>query len=85
VTPKRLSLLDHIWINERFPIERAKETMMLALNGLYPRDTFNVILFRVTQRFCSQNLNPRPRKMQGKDVVARLQLGPKHESDSRGA
>ena len=28
-----------------FPIEKAKETMMLALDGLYPQDTFNVILF----------------------------------------
>ena len=28
-----------------FPIEKAKETMKLAIDGLYPRDTFNLITF----------------------------------------
>lgn len=28
-----------------FPIEKAKETMKLALDGLYPQDTFNLITF----------------------------------------
>src|SRR5581483_9836047 len=28
-----------------FPIEKAKETMRLALQGLYARDTFNLITF----------------------------------------
>ena len=28
-----------------FPIEKAKETMKLALDGLNPRDTFNLITF----------------------------------------
>src|SRR5436305_11436203 len=28
-----------------FPIEKAKETMNLALAGLYPQDTFNLITF----------------------------------------
>src|SRR6185503_12449498 len=28
-----------------FPIEKAKETMKLALDGLYPADTFNLITF----------------------------------------
>ena len=28
-----------------FPIDKARETMMLALDGLYPQDTFNVITF----------------------------------------
>jgi Ca-activated chloride channel family protein len=28
-----------------FPIEKAKEAMLLALNGLYPNDTFNLITF----------------------------------------
>src|SRR5436853_7199366 len=28
-----------------FPIEKAKEAMKLALDGLYPQDTFNLITF----------------------------------------
>ena len=28
-----------------FPIEKAKETMKLALDSLYPADTFNLITF----------------------------------------
>lgn len=28
-----------------FPIEKAKDTMKLALDGLYPQDTFNLITF----------------------------------------
>src|SRR6185295_12611733 len=28
-----------------FPIEKAKETMKLALDGLYPQDTFTLITF----------------------------------------
>jgi Ca-activated chloride channel family protein len=46
VMPKELVfVLDTSGSMGGFPIEKAKETMMLALNGLYPRDTFNVILF----------------------------------------
>ena len=46
VTPKELVfVLDTSGSMSGFPIEKAKETMMLALNGLYPQDTFNVILF----------------------------------------
>jgi Ca-activated chloride channel family protein len=46
VTPKELVfVLDTSGSMGGFPIEKAKETMLLALNGLYPRDTFNVILF----------------------------------------
>ncbi len=46
VMPKELVfVLDTSGSMGGFPIEKAKETMMLALDGLYPQDTFNVILF----------------------------------------
>src|SRR5256714_3301539 len=46
VTPKELVfVLDTSGSMEGFPIEKAKETMKLALQGLYPRDTFNLITF----------------------------------------
>lgn len=46
VTPKELVfVLDTSGSMGGFPIEKAKETMALALDGLYPQDTFNVITF----------------------------------------
>ncbi len=46
VMPKELVfVLDTSGSMEGFPIEKARETMMLALDGLYPQDTFNVITF----------------------------------------
>ena len=46
VTPKELVfVLDTSGSMNGFPIEKAKETMDLALEGLYPRDTFNLITF----------------------------------------
>jgi Ca-activated chloride channel family protein len=46
VTPKELVfVLDTSGSMEGFPIEKAKETMKLALDGLYPSDTFNIITF----------------------------------------
>jgi Ca-activated chloride channel family protein len=46
VMPKELVfVLDTSGSMEGFPIEKAKETMNLALNNLYPHDTFNVITF----------------------------------------
>jgi len=46
VTPKELVfVLDTSGSMRGFPIEKAKETMKLALEGLYPRDTFNLITF----------------------------------------
>jgi Ca-activated chloride channel homolog len=46
VTPKELVfVLDTSGSMGGFPIEKAKETMNLALDGLYPQDTFNVITF----------------------------------------
>jgi Ca-activated chloride channel family protein len=46
VTPKELVfVLDTSGSMSGFPIEKAKETMKLALAGLYPRDTFNLITF----------------------------------------
>ena len=46
VTPKELVfVIDTSGSMSGFPIEKAKETMKLALAGLYPRDTFNLITF----------------------------------------
>ncbi|MFN3324893.1 MAG: VIT and vWA domain-containing protein [Bryobacteraceae bacterium] len=46
VTPKELVFaLDTSGSMRGFPIEKAKETMRLALAGLYPRDTFHLITF----------------------------------------
>ncbi|MEA2205662.1 MAG: Ca-activated chloride channel [Blastocatellia bacterium] len=46
VTPKELVfVLDTSGSMEGFPLDKAKETMRLALDGLYPQDTFNVITF----------------------------------------
>lgn len=46
VTPKELVfVLDTSGSMSGFPIEKAKETMKLALNGLYSRDTCNLITF----------------------------------------
>ncbi|MBI4469505.1 MAG: VWA domain-containing protein [Acidobacteria bacterium] len=46
VTPKELVfVLDTSGSMSGFPIEKAKETMKLALEGLYPQDTFNLITF----------------------------------------
>jgi Ca-activated chloride channel homolog len=46
VTPKELVfVLDTSGSMQGAPIEKAKETMRLALEGLYPQDTFNLITF----------------------------------------
>ncbi|HEU0185207.1 MAG TPA: TonB family protein [Blastocatellia bacterium] len=46
VTPKELVfVLDTSGSMSGFPIEKAKETMRLALDNLYPEDTFNLITF----------------------------------------
>jgi Ca-activated chloride channel homolog len=46
VTPKELVfVLDTSGSMSGFPIEKAKETMKMALDGLYPGDTFNLITF----------------------------------------
>src|SRR5215831_14221374 len=46
VTPKELVfVLDTSGSMDGFPIEKAKETMKLALKNLYPSDTFNLITF----------------------------------------
>lgn len=46
VTPKELVfVLDTSGSMNGFPIEKAKETMKLALDSLYPSDTFNIITF----------------------------------------
>lgn len=46
VNPKEIVfVLDTSGSMDGFPIEKAKECMMLALNNLYPNDTFNLITF----------------------------------------
>jgi Ca-activated chloride channel family protein len=46
VTPKELVfVLDTSGSMQGFPIEKAKETMKLALDALYPSDAFNLITF----------------------------------------
>ncbi len=46
VSPKELVfVLDTSGSMQGFPIEKAKETMNLALDALYPSDTFNLITF----------------------------------------
>lgn len=46
VTPKEIVfVLDTSGSMSGFPIEKAKEAMKLALDGLYPSDTFNLITF----------------------------------------
>jgi len=46
IVPKELVfVLDTSGSMQGFPIEKAKETMLLALDGLYPEDTFNLITF----------------------------------------
>ena len=46
VAPKELIfVLDTSGSMDGFPIEKAKETMRLALDALYPQDTFNLITF----------------------------------------
>jgi len=57
VTPKELVfVLDTSGSMSGFPIEKAKETMRLALAGLHPQDTFNLITFAGNTRL----LFPRP-------------------------
>ena len=57
VTPKELVfVLDTSGSMSGFPIEKAKETMRLALEGLHPEDTFNLITFAGHTRV----LFPRP-------------------------
>jgi Ca-activated chloride channel family protein len=46
VTPKEIVfVLDTSGSMNGFPIEKAKEAMKFALDGLYPQDTFNLITF----------------------------------------
>jgi Ca-activated chloride channel family protein len=56
VMPKELVfVLDTSGSMEGFPIEKAKETMKLALDSLYPSDTFNLITFAGDTRYCFRN------------------------------
>jgi Ca-activated chloride channel family protein len=52
-------VLDTSGSMEGFPIEKAKETMKLALDNLYPSDTFNLITFAGDTRIMFPSLCPR--------------------------
>ncbi len=63
VTPKELVfVLDTSGSMEGFPIEKAKETMKLALDGLYPADTFNLITFAGDTKILFPATGARPRR-----------------------
>jgi len=62
VTPKELVfVLDTSGSMQGFPIEKAKETMNLALDNLYPSDTFNLITFAGDTRILFQKPVPATR------------------------
>jgi Ca-activated chloride channel family protein len=66
VTPKELVfVLDTSGSMGGFPIEKAKETMKLALDNLYPADTFNLITFAGDTRILfPQPVPATPRNLQ---------------------
>jgi len=77
-TPKELVfVLDTSGSMTGFPIEKAKETMRLALAGLYPRDTFNLITFAGDTAI----LFPRPVPA----TAAHLQLAQEFLASRRGS
>ncbi len=78
VTPKELVfVLDTSGSMSGFPIEKAKETMRLALSSLYPRDTFNLITFSGDTRI----LFPEPVPA----TAANLQKATEFLSSTRGS
>ncbi len=71
VTPKELVfVLDTSGSMSGFPIEKAKETMRMALDGLNPRDTFNLITFSGDTRI----LFPQPVPATPENIRAARQL-----------
>ena len=67
VMPKELVfVLDTSGSMEGFPIEKAKETMKLALDNLYPSDTFNLITFAGDTRILFPQPVPATRANRGK-------------------
>ena len=71
VEPKELVfVLDTSGSMSGFPIEKAKETMRMALDGLNPRDTFNLITFSGDTRI----LFPQPVPATPENIRAARQL-----------
>jgi len=71
VNPKELVfVLDTSGSMSGFPIEKAKQTMMLALENLYPQDTFNVILFSGDTKILFSD--PQPATPENIDKAKRL-------------
>ncbi len=67
VTPKELVfVIDTSGSMSGFPIEKAKETMKLALDGLNPQDTFNLITFSGDTRILFPEPVPATRENLGK-------------------
>ncbi len=67
VSPKELVfVLDTSGSMSGFPIEKAKETMKLALDGLNPQDTFNLITFSGDTRILFPEPVPATRENLGK-------------------
>jgi uncharacterized protein YegL len=78
--PKELVfVLDTSGSMSGFPIEKAKETMKLALDGLYPQDTFNLITFSGDEHI----LFPHPVRATG-DNLAKAQAFLASRSGSGG-
>ncbi|HYW71674.1 MAG TPA: VIT domain-containing protein, partial [Pyrinomonadaceae bacterium] len=78
VTPKELVfVLDTSGSMSGFPIEKAKQTMMLALDNLYPQDTFNVILFSGDTRILFSD--PQPATAENINKAKKLVAGAKGE------
>ncbi len=74
VTPKELVfVLDTSGSMGGFPIEKAKETMMLALDGLYPHDKFNLIFFSGDTRILFKD--PVPATKENVDKAKELLAG----------
>lgn len=67
VTPKELVfVLDTSGSMSGFPIEKAKETMRLFIDGLNPRDTFILLPLREIPIFCFPSRFRRLRRMSGR-------------------
>jgi len=64
-----------------FPIEKAKETMKLALNGLNPRDTFNLITFSGDTEILFPHPVPPRRRISAARSASRDPLRPRRHGD----
>ena len=76
VMPKELVfVLDSSGSMAGFPFEKAKETLLLALDNLYPHDTFNVITFAGETRILFSDPVPATRENVSKAKKLLAQVG----------